>query len=180
MKVSFTILPPYSNSQPSPPGRKIPSQLTPRNFKKSAVVPFEGTILATQPTLEILAQQSQLAVDAAAPEIARQVTTHGLSEVARVWMENATYDAASRENQTLKYIRADNEVYTRKENKRIEEAKVMLGLFKMKGLMQSETFKKKLSAFEAKPEFFHNTDKGDFYGHMEYQVRGVAADYVGF
>lgn len=132
------------------------------------------------PTLELLSQQSQLAVDAAAPKIARLVTTHGLSEGARKWMENAAYDATSRENQTLKYIRADNEVYTRKENRRIEEVKVMLGLFKMKGLMKSETFDRKLSAFEAKPEFFHNSEKGDFYGHMEYQVRADAADYVGF
>ena len=74
-------------------------------------------------------------------------------------MENAVYDAASRENQTLKYIRADNEIYTRKEKKRIEEAKVMLGIFKMKGLMKSETFDKALSAFESKSECFHNTAK---------------------
>ena len=94
----------------------------------------------------------------------------------RVWIENAAYDAASREEQTLQFIRANNEIYTKEEHDKVEEALVLLGLFRLKGIASMEPRGSNLTDFKA--QFFEGAE--GIYGNIEHLMRANIEDVTAF
>ena len=94
----------------------------------------------------------------------------------RVWIENSLRDAALREAQTLQYIRADNEIYTTGERKRLKEARVLQGMFKLKGVANMTSHRSNLSNFKAK---FFQGEAGVFV-NVEYLLRASIDNIAAF